>query len=46
MGRDNEGVDRITSHMQRGLDEEDMVYFFVPVVYLAVLIWRYQYFLP
>ena len=45
MGRDNEGVDCIPSHVRRGLDEEKIVYFSVPVISLSVLIRRYQIFL-
>ena len=45
MGRDNEVVDWIPSHVQRGLDEEKIVYLYVTVVSLAVLIRRYQCFL-
>ena len=44
MGRDNEGVDWIPSHVSRGLDEEKIVYSSVPVVSMAFLIRRYQFF--
>ena len=45
MGRDNEGVDWIVSRVQIGFDEYNIVYFSVPVVSLAVLIRRYQFFI-
>ena len=41
MGMDNDGVDWIPNHMQRGLDADKIVYFSVPVVSKAVLIRRY-----
>ena len=45
MGRDNEGVYWTPIHVQRVLDDEKILYSSVHVVYLAVLIRRYQPFL-
>ena len=45
MGRDNEGFYWIPIHMRIGLDEDRIVFLSVPVVYLEVLIRRYQFFL-
>ena len=46
MGRDNEGVDWMYSHVQRCFNEDKIVYLSVPVVSLEVLIRRYQISLP
>ena len=43
VGRDNEGVDWIPSHVWRGLDEEKIVYLSVTAVSLAVLIRRHNF---
>ena len=40
-----ESADWIPSHVQRGLYEENIVYLSVNVIYLAVLMRRYQLFL-
>ena len=40
-----EAIDWIPSHVRRGLDEEKILYLSVPVIYLFVLIRRYQCFL-
>ena len=45
MGRDNEGVYWTPIHVQRVLDDEKILYSSVHVVYLAVLIRRYHFFL-
>ena len=41
---DNEGVYWIPGHVQRGVDENKIVYSSVPVVSIVVLIRRYQIF--
>ena len=45
MERYNEGVDCIPNHVWISLDEDKIVYFSVPVVSIALLIRRYQFFL-
>ena len=45
VGRDNESVDWIPINVRRGLDEDKIVCFSVPVISLAVLIMRYKLFL-
>ena len=43
MGRDSEGDDWIPSHVRRGLDEDNILFLYVIVIFLAVFIRQYQF---
>ena len=43
VGRDNEGFYWIHIYVQRGFNDEKIVYLSVPVISLAVVIRRYQF---